>query len=54
MKGNFAIIKNEFKEFIPGFKLVPIDVSILLGYTKFKSSFDINENQNQTLDFNFV
>lgn len=45
-------IKNEFKEFIPGFKLVPIDVSILLGYTKFKSSFDINSNQNQTLDFN--
>ncbi len=52
--GKFSLwgvgIKNEFKEFIPGFKLVPIDVSILLGYTKFKSSFDLSGDQ--TLDFN--
>ena len=52
--GKFSLwgvgIKNEFKEFIPGFKLVPIDVSIMLGYTKFKSSFDLSGDQ--TLDFN--
>ncbi len=52
--GKFSLwgvgIKNEFKEFIPGFKLVPIDVSIMLGYTKFMSSFDIKSNQ--TLEFN--
>lgn len=51
--GNFSLwgvgIKNEFKEFIPVFKRLPIDVSILLGYTKLKSSFDIKSNQ--TLDF---
>lgn len=52
--GKFSLwgvgIKNEFKEFIPGFKLVPIDVSIMLGYTKFMSSFEIKSNQ--TLEFN--
>lgn len=51
--GNFSLwgigVKNEFKEFIPGFKLVPIDISILLGYTKFQSSFDIKDDQ--TLEF---
>lgn len=53
--GKFSLwgigIKNEFKEFIPGFKLLPIDVSILLGYTQFKSSFDISESKKQTLEF---
>lgn len=34
--------KNEFKEFIPGLKLVPIDLSIMVGYTKFSSEFDVN------------
>lgn len=34
--------KNEFKEFIPGLKLVPIDLSIMVGYTKFTSEFDVN------------
>ncbi|MGE0076536.1 MAG: DUF6588 family protein [Bacteroidales bacterium] len=52
--GNFSLwgvgIKNEFKEFIPGFKRLPIDVSILLGYTKFESSFDISDGQK--LEFN--
>ena len=54
--GNFSLwgigVKNEFKEFIPGFKLIPINISLLLGYTNFKSSFDIDESKNQTLDFN--
>lgn len=35
-------IKNEFKEFIPGLKYVPIDLSLLVGYTRFNSSFDVN------------
>lgn len=34
--------KNEFKEFIPGLKLVPIDLSVMVGYTNFKSQFDVN------------
>jgi len=58
--GNFSLIgfglKNEFKEFIPGLKALPINLSVLLGYTKFSSSFDLNAPQtgssNQTLDFN--
>lgn len=48
--GKFSLwgvgVKNEFKEFIPGFKKVPIDISILLGYTKFKSTFEVANNQN--------
>jgi len=35
-------VKNEFKEFIPGLKLVPIDLSVMLGYTKFASAFNIS------------
>lgn len=53
--GDFSLwgigIKNEFKEFIPGFKLLPIDVSLFFGYTEFKSSFDISGGNNQTLEF---
>lgn len=57
--GKFSLIgfgiKNEFKEFIPGFKALPFNVSLLLGYTKFTSSFDLNApqsgNSDQTLDF---
>jgi hypothetical protein len=35
-------LKNEFKEFIPGLKLVPIDLSVMVGYTKFSSEFDVS------------
>lgn len=35
-------IKNEFKEFIPGFKKLPFNVSFLFGYTKLNSEFDIS------------
>lgn len=35
-------LKNEFKEFIPGMKLLPFNLSLLLGYTDFQSSFSIN------------
>lgn len=34
--------KNEFKEFIPGLKMVPIDLSIFVGYTQFNSEFEID------------
>ena len=34
--------KNEFKEFIPGLKAVPIDLSIMVGYSKFTSQFDVD------------
>ncbi len=58
--GEFSLwgfgIKNEFKEFIPGLKAVPIDISAFFGYTKFTSSFDVDAaqtgNTKQTLDFN--
>lgn len=57
--GQFSLwgfgIKNEFKEFIPGFKALPFNVSGFFGYTNFKSSFDAkqsgNENSNQKLNF---
>ncbi|RPH34331.1 MAG: hypothetical protein EHM93_00745 [Bacteroidales bacterium] len=57
--GEFSLwgfgIKNEFKEFIPGLKAVPINISAFFGYTKFKSSFDAeqsgNANSNQKLNF---
>jgi len=35
-------IKNEFKEFIPGFKRLPFNVSFLFGYTKLTSEFDVS------------
>jgi hypothetical protein len=35
-------LKNEFKEFIPGFKKLPIDVSILLGFTSLTSEFNVD------------
>ena len=34
--------KNEFKEFIPGFKMLPINVSFMIGYTQMNSEFDIS------------
>ncbi len=48
-------IKNEFKEFIPGLKAIPFNLSAFFGYTKLKSSFDISAPQpdaskDQTLD----
>jgi hypothetical protein len=58
--GEFSLwgfgIKNEFKEFIPGFKALPFNVSAFFGYTNFKSSFDAKQsgssNSNQKLNFN--
>jgi len=59
--GKFSLwgigVKNEFKEFIPVFKTLPFNVSAFLGYTKFKSSFDVNAPQptpskDQQLNFN--
>ena len=35
-------LKNEFKEFIPGLKMVPIDLSLMVGYTKFSSQFNVS------------
>lgn len=59
--GKFSLwgfgIKNEFKEFIPALEKVPINISGFFGYTKFKSSFVIDDaaqtgNTEQSLDFN--
>lgn len=44
-------VKNEFKEFIPVFKHLPFRMSLLLGYTKFNTTFDISTAQKQTLNF---
>lgn len=59
--GKFSLwgvgIKNEFKEFIPGLKSLPFDISVFFGYTKLKSSFDIDatkpasSQKNQLLTF---
>ncbi|HRX31263.1 MAG TPA: hypothetical protein P5349_05185 [Tenuifilaceae bacterium] len=53
--GNFSMwgigIKNEFKEFIPVFKALPFSMSVLLGYSNFSSSFDINSSQHKELTF---
>lgn len=42
-------VKNQFKDFIPGLKSVPIDLSIMLGYTKFSYGYDIDASRNQKL-----
>lgn len=42
-------VKNQFKDFIPGLKEVPIDLSILLGYTQLKYDYDIDANAGQNL-----
>ena len=42
-------VKNQFKDFIPGLKAVPIDLSIMLGYTQFTYNYDIDASQNQNL-----
>lgn len=39
-------VKNEFKEFIPGLKLLPIDLSVMLGYTSFNSNLKISYKPN--------
>ena len=44
--------KNEFKEFIPVLKLVPIDLSVMVGYTKFNSEFDVSYKPYPSSDFN--
>ncbi len=53
--GNFGMwgvgIKNEFLEFIPFAKRIPINASVFFGYTQFRSSFDISKPDKQKLDF---
>lgn len=34
--------KNQFKDFIPGLKHVPIDLSLMVGYTNFNYEYDIS------------
>jgi hypothetical protein len=35
-------VKNEFKEFIPGLKALPINISLILGYTNLTSEFNVD------------
>ena len=35
-------VKNQFKDFIPGLKELPIDLSFMVGYTNFSYEYDIN------------
>lgn len=37
-------IKNEFKEYIPVFKLLPFNVSAFFGYTKYNLKWDLEDN----------
>jgi len=41
-------IKNEFKEFIPVFSMLPFNVSAFFGMTKYKLSWDMNDNDYAT------
>jgi len=54
--GQFSLwgvgIKNEFKEFIPGFKLLPVNISLLVGYTSFESTIAIDDSKKQDIVFN--
>ena len=35
-------VKNQFKDFIPGLKEIPLDLSIMVGYTNFSYEYDIS------------
>ena len=41
-------VRNEFKEFIPVFKHVPFNLSAFWGMTKYKLSWDMNDNTYAT------
>jgi hypothetical protein len=41
-------IKNEFKEFIPVFSMLPFNVSAFFGLTKYDLSWDMNDNAYAT------
>ncbi|MFY0687021.1 MAG: hypothetical protein JXQ90_07650 [Cyclobacteriaceae bacterium] len=44
--GLFGIgVLHDFKQWIPGFKAVPIDVSAFFGYTKFSAGMGVDVNQ---------
>ncbi len=45
-------VKNQVKDFIPGLKAIPIDLSVMLGYTKFGYEYDIDASKDQTLFLN--
>lgn len=51
--GRFSLwgigVKNQFKDFIPGLKALPIDISLMVGYTKFKYEYDIDASNDQSL-----
>jgi hypothetical protein len=36
-------VMHDFKQWIPGLKVAPIDMSILLGYTKFEATVDLSD-----------
>lgn len=44
-------IMHDFKQWIPGLKQVPIDLSVFVGYTKLTTDFDLSDSdQNFTTD----
>lgn len=37
-------VMHDFKQWIPGLKAVPIDMSVLIGYTKFEAGIDLSNS----------
>jgi hypothetical protein len=44
--------KNQFKDFIPGLKEIPIDLSLMVGYTNFSYELDIDASKEQMVYLN--
>jgi hypothetical protein len=44
-------IKHDVKQWIPGMKLLPFDLSALIGFNQISSIYNIDENQGQYAEF---
>lgn len=44
-------VKHDFKQWIPGMKLLPFDLSALVGYNKISTTYQINEANGQFAEF---
>jgi hypothetical protein len=55
--GNFSFqsfgfgVKHDFKQWIPGMKLLPFDLSALVGYNKLSTTYQIDEEAGQFAEF---
>jgi len=55
--GNFAVrsfglgVKHDFKQWIPGMKLLPFDLSALVGFNNITTTYQIDEEKGQFAEF---